>query len=83
MGIYDSAWVETAILRWNDGLAVLWSSTRNPKDSLTELEKTGEHTFRRVRKDDKSLGEEFFFDVAEDGTVVRFKQHSNWDIKIR
>ncbi len=83
VGIYDSAWGQTAVLRWNDGLAVLWLSTRNPKESLTELEKTGEHTFRRVRKDDKSLGEEFFFDVAEDGTVVRFKQHSNWDIKIR
>ena len=83
VGIYDSAWGQTAVLRWKDGLAVLWLGTRNPKESLTELEKTGEHTFRRVRKDDESLGEEIFFEVAEDGAVVRFKQHSNWDIKIR
>jgi len=83
VGVYDSAWGQTAILRWQDGLAVLGLGTRNPKANLTELEKTGEHTFRRVRKDDKSLGEEFFFDVAEDGTVVRFKQHSNWETKIR
>lgn len=83
VGVYDSAWGQTAILRWKDGLAALWLGTRNPKEDLVELKKTGEHTFRRVRKDDDSLGEEYFFDVAEDGAVLRFKNHSNWEKKIR
>jgi len=83
VGVYDSAWGQTAILRWKDGLAVLGLGTRNPKESLFELEKVDEHTFRRVRKDDKSLGEEFFFEVDDEGTVTRFLQHSNWETKVR
>ena len=83
VGVYDSAWGQTAILRWEDGLAVLGLGTRNPKESLNELEKVGEHTFRRVRKDDESLGEEFFFEVDDNGTVTRFLQHSNWETKVR
>lgn len=82
VGVYDSAWGQTAIVRWQDGLAALWLGTSNPKANLSKLEKTGEHTFRRIRKDDKSLGEELFFEVADDGTVRRFKQHSNWETKI-
>jgi CubicO group peptidase (beta-lactamase class C family) len=83
VGVYDSAWGQTAILRWKDGLATLWLGTRNPQANLTELKKTGEHTFRRVRKDDDSLGEEFFFEVDENGEVTRFRQHSNWEDKVR
>jgi len=83
VGVYDSAWGQTAILRWKDGLAVLGLGTRDPKKSLFELEKVGDHTFRRVRKDDKSLGEEFFFEVDDAGNVTRFLQHSNWETKVR
>jgi hypothetical protein len=57
--------------------------TRNPKKSLFQLEKVDEHTFRRVRKDDESLGEEFFFEVDDEGNVTRFLQHSNWETKIQ
>ena len=83
VGVYDSAWGQTAILRWKDGLAVLGLGTRNPKKSLFELEKVDDHTFRRVRKDDKSLGEEFFFEVDDAGNVTRFLQHSNWETKVQ
>jgi CubicO group peptidase (beta-lactamase class C family) len=83
VGVYDSAWGQTAILRWKDGLAVLGLGTRNPKESLFELEKVGDHTFRRVRRDDESLGEEFFFEVDDNGTVTRFLQHSNWETKVK
>ncbi|MEE9291632.1 MAG: serine hydrolase, partial [Acidobacteriota bacterium] len=83
VGVYDSIWGQTAIIRWEDGLAALGLRSRDPKNALTKLKKTGEHTFRRIRKDDESLGEAFEFDVAEDGKVTRFKRHSNWVLKVR
>ena len=83
VGIYDSSWGQSAILHWQGGLAVMGLATRDPKESLSKLTKTGEHTFRRVRKDDESLGEEFVFSVDENGDVTRFTSHSNWMTKIR
>jgi CubicO group peptidase (beta-lactamase class C family) len=83
-GIYDSIWGQAAIVRWEDGLAILWLPTRDPKDGLFKLKETGEHTFRLVRKDDEdALGQEFVFEVADDGTVTRYKSHSNWFLKVR
>jgi CubicO group peptidase (beta-lactamase class C family) len=83
VGIYDTIWGQEAVLRWEDGLAHLSLSTRNPKSSLIKLKKVDEHTFRRIRDDDGSLGETFFFEVSEDGTVTRMQQHSNWSTKVR
>ena len=83
VGIYDSAWGQTAILRWDDKLAVLDLATRNPKKDLSELEHVDDHTFRRVRKDDKSLGEEITFEVDDEGNVTRYLQHNNWATKVR
>lgn len=83
VGIYDSIWGQTAIVRWDEGLAALGLRSRDPKGALANLKKTGEHIFRRIRKDDESLGETFVFDVADDGTVTRFKSHSNWSVKVR
>jgi len=83
VGIYDSSWGQSAILHWKGGLAAMGLRTRDPKKALFKLEKTGEHTFRRVRKDDESLGEEFVFEVDENGTVTRFTSHSNWMTKVR
>jgi hypothetical protein len=42
-----------------------------------------DHIFRRVRTDDESLGEEFVFEVAENGRGLRLKQHSNCYVKVR
>ncbi len=57
--------------------------TRNPKEAIYKLKKTGDHTFRRVRKDDESLGEEFVFEIDENGNVTRFTSHSNWMTKVQ
>jgi CubicO group peptidase (beta-lactamase class C family) len=83
VGIYDSIWGQDAVVRWEDGLAMITLETRGPKANLQKLRRVGEHTFRRVRDDDKSLGETVIFDVADDGTVTRFKQHSNWYLRVR
>lgn len=83
-GIYDSIWGQSAIVRWEDGLAAMDLDKRELKDALVKLKKTGEHVFRRVREDDEEqLGEEFVFDLAADGTVTRYKQHSNWSRRVR
>ncbi len=83
VGIYDSSWGQDAVIHWEGGLAIMGLNTRNPKEAINKLTKTGEHAFRRVRKDDESLGEEFVFEVDDDGAVTRFKSHSNWMTKVR
>jgi len=83
VGLYDSSWNQSAVLHWQGGLAIMGLGTRNPGEAIYKLKKTGEHTFRRVRKDDESLGEEFVFLVDENGEVIRFTSHSNWMTKIR
>jgi hypothetical protein len=83
VGIYDSIWGQEAVITWKDGLALIPLRTRNPKDSLETLRKVGGHTFRRVRDDDGSLGETVVFDVSEEGRATRFKQHSNWYVRVR
>jgi CubicO group peptidase (beta-lactamase class C family) len=83
-GIYDSIWGQVAIVRWDDGLAMLWLRTRDPAETLNKLKKTGEHTFRRIREDDDEVpGEEYVFDVTEDGTVTQVTWHSNPYKKVR
>jgi hypothetical protein len=83
VGVYGSIWGQTAIIRWEDGLAALWLGSRDPREALTRLKKTAEHTFRRIREDDDELGEAFTFDVAGDGVARRYKQHSNWSVRVR
>jgi hypothetical protein len=48
---------------------------------MIELEKTGEHIFRRVRSDD-TLGEEIRFDIGPDGRASRMWRHSNYDVRV-
>jgi hypothetical protein len=83
-GVYGSIWGQSAIVRWEDGLAAVELDKRELKEALVKLKKTGEHVFRRVREDDEEqLGEEFVFDLAADGTVTRYQQHSNWSRRVR
>ncbi len=59
-------------------------STRDPKESLAKMKKSGENTFTRVREDDEDQpGEAFVFEVADDGAVKGFWRHSNWYPKVR
>ena len=83
VGLNDTIWGQEAVVRWEDGLAHLSLPTRYPKSSLTKLKKVDEHTFRRIRDDDGSLGDTFFSETSEDGTVIRVCQHSNWSTKVR
>jgi CubicO group peptidase (beta-lactamase class C family) len=83
VGVYESSWGQSAILHWKGGLAVMGLDTRDPKEAIFKLKKTGEHTFRRVRKDDESLAEEFVFELDEGGAATRFTSHSNWMTRIR
>ena len=82
-GVYDSIWGQTAIVRWEDGLAALWLKSRDPKKALNKLEQIGEDTFVRIRDDDGEHGETIVFEAAADGTVQRFVQHSNRNEKVR
>ena len=51
--------------------------TMEPVKNLVKLKKSGEHRFRRVRKDE-NLGEEFAFEMGSDGKPVRLRIHSNY-----
>jgi hypothetical protein len=54
----------------------------DPLKDLERFRKTGEHTFRRVRKDE-TLGEELVFEMGADGRAKRFLRHSNYRERIR
>jgi CubicO group peptidase (beta-lactamase class C family) len=83
LGSYSTGFSgEVAIVRWEDGLASLGLPTMDPKRALTRLRKTGEHTFRRVRKDD-ALGEELVFEVGPEGKATRLEWHSNYYRRVR
>ena len=69
------------VLVWKGELHMMGLPTENPLGAMTELKKTGEHTFRRVRGD-KSLGEEIKFDIGPDGRATRVWRHSNYNVRI-
>ncbi|HSF99751.1 MAG TPA: serine hydrolase, partial [Vicinamibacterales bacterium] len=73
---------ETAVIPWKGSLALLPLPTDDPIEALTELKHTGDHTFRRVRRDGE-LGEDIRFDVGPDGRAVRMWQHSNFGPRVR
>lgn len=78
VGSYASSFsaTETAVVLWEDGLAMLPLPTDDPMAALTKLRKVGDHTFRRVRKDD-ALGEPYVFEMGPDGKALRYVVHSN------
>lgn len=83
VGTYESGFAgETAIVAWEDGLAALFLPTTTPVQGLTRLRRVGEHTFRRVRKDD-SLGETIVFETGPDGAVTRLVWHNNQYRRVR
>jgi len=78
VGSYDAfPWDgETMIVAWGDGLAAIDLPDPEPMKSLERLRKTGEHTFRRVRKDG-TLGETIAFEIGPDGRATKLWWHSN------
>jgi hypothetical protein len=83
-GTYDLSpwWGEEEVFLWKGKLALLGLPTTDPVGEIVQLERVGEHRFRRIR-DDGEPGEEIRVDVAEDGSVLRLWQHSNFSPKVR
>ena len=73
---------ESAIIAWEDGLAEMSLPNDDPINRLTRLRKTGEHTFRRVRKDGE-LGEEVKFEMGRDGKATALTWFSNRRARMR
>jgi CubicO group peptidase (beta-lactamase class C family) len=84
VGNYTSGFSgEVAIVRWEDGLASLSLPTTDPVRAITKLRRTGENTFRRVRRDDEGLGEELVFDIGPDGKAWRIIWNNNYYGRVR
>ena len=82
-GTYESGFGgEIAIIEWEDGLATLSLPTMEPVKGLSKLKKVGEHTFRRIRKDE-ALGETLVFEMGPEGKPVRLIWHSNQYRRVR
>ncbi len=73
---------EAPVISWEGGLAMIGLPTTNPLESLTKLKHVEGNTFRRIR-DDETLAEEVVFELEPDGEVLRMKQHSNYNERIR
>ena len=73
---------ESAIVAWEDGIAELSLPTDDPVAGLTKLRKTGEHTFRRVRKDGE-LGETVTFEMGSDGRASALVWFANRRTRIK
>jgi CubicO group peptidase (beta-lactamase class C family) len=85
VGVYDTVWGREGVVRWKEGLAAVWLSSRaiDPEEWIAPLKHVEGHVFRRVRTDDDSLGEEWVFKVDEDGQVVSVTVHSNPAVRVR
>jgi CubicO group peptidase (beta-lactamase class C family) len=84
LGTYDDfPWGgETIVFAWGDDLGMLFVPTMDPVKEMDKLRRTGEHTFRRVRKDD-TLGEAVVFEIGPDGRATQYWQHSNPSPRVR
>jgi CubicO group peptidase (beta-lactamase class C family) len=75
---------EVAFFPWEDGLASVGLPTLDPMEGLTRWKKVGEHTFRRVRKDERqTLAESLTFEMGPDGRAARIIWHSNPYTRVR
>jgi len=84
-GNYDSyAWRgETIVLPWKGKLAVFSVPSNDPAEVMSLYKYISNDTFRRVRKDDDSLGEELRFERDANGKVIKMFRHDNFSNKIK
>jgi Domain of unknown function (DUF3471) len=84
LGTYDDfPWGgETIVFAWGDDLGMVSLPTMEPAKEMEKLRRTGDHTFRRVRKDD-TLGEAIVFEIGPEGRATRYWQHSNPSPRLR
>jgi CubicO group peptidase (beta-lactamase class C family) len=81
-GLYRAAWGETAVVVWDDGLAMLDLPSADPLEAMDKLKRVEGLRFRRLRADGE-LGEDVVFEADREGRVIRFKQHGNYTEKVR
>lgn len=84
-GNYDYyAWRgEHLILPWKGKLAMFTLPSDDPVNDMQQYKYVSKDTFRRVRKDDGSLGEELRFDRDASGKVARLINNSNFENKLK
>jgi CubicO group peptidase (beta-lactamase class C family) len=67
---------EVAFFPWEGELAGIGLPSADPMAGLTKWKRAGEHTFRRLRKDE-TLAESLRFEMGADGRAARFIWHAN------
>ena len=83
-GRYDNyAWSgETIIIPMKGKLIIIGVPTNAPAESISEYQYVSKDLFRRIRPDDKTLGEELIFERDEKGNVKSFLSASRRQVKI-
>lgn len=79
-GRYDGyTWSgEIAIFAVKGKLLMMGVPSNSPADGITEYRYVGKDTFRRIRPDDGTLGEELVFERDDKGQVKHFRVHSSY-----
>jgi len=82
-GTYESYWGgEEEVFVWKGQLATIGLPTDRPSANITRLKKTGQHAFRRIRKDGE-LAEEWRFEVDQSGRAARMVRNYNVSRRLR
>jgi CubicO group peptidase (beta-lactamase class C family) len=78
LGVYDSVWGRTAVVRWGDGLAAVDLTSRAVEldDWVEPLRREDGDVFRRRRADDGSPGESWAFTIDAEGRATAVTVHS-------
>jgi len=83
-GSYDDyAWSgESLIVPYKGKLIMFGVPSNSPADDITEYKYIKKDTFRKIRKDDKTLGEELIFERNENGKIKNVHSFSSYMNKI-
>lgn len=83
-GRYDNhTWAgETLVIPHKGKLLILGVPTNTPSDNIREYQYISKDTFRRIRTDDRKLGEELKFERDESGSIKTFISFSRRQRKI-
>ena len=83
LGTYGASFGgELEVVRWEGGLGSISLPSDNPAKAMTRYRKTGDNTFRRIRRDGE-LAEVVSFDLGADGRAIRLRTSYNMMPRIR